>query len=200
MRQSYKNLVSDTAVFAVGNMLTKAIQFFLLPMYTALLSAEQYGIGELVNNLSELLYPLCCIGIYEGVFRFSLDRDADRKEVFSTGALIALSLIPVVIAAGVFGFSFTGFDYTWYLVVLCLASSLKMLCLQFAKGIGKTILYAASGIAGALILCGAGFLLLGVWGMGVVGYLLALILAQFVQLLITACGSRIWRYFSFASI
>ena len=45
MRQSYKNLVSDTAVFAVGNMLTKAIQFFLLPMYTALLSAEQYGIG-----------------------------------------------------------------------------------------------------------------------------------------------------------
>ena len=60
MRQSYKNLVSDTAVFAVGNMLTKAIQFFLLPMYTALLSAEQYGIGELVNNLSELLYPLCC--------------------------------------------------------------------------------------------------------------------------------------------
>lgn len=200
MRQSYKNLVSDTAVFAVGNMLTKAIQFFLLPMYTALLSAEQYGIGELVNNLSELLYPLCCIGIYEGVFRFSLDRDADRKEVFSTGALVALSLIPVVIAAGVFGFSFTGFDYTWYLVVLCLASSLKMLCLQFAKGIGKTILYAASGIAGALILCGAGFLLLGVWGMGVVGYLLALILAQFVQLLITACGSRIWRYFSFASI
>ena len=109
MRQSYKNLVSDTAVFAVGNMLTKAIQFFLLPMYTALLSAEQYGIGELVNNLSELLYPLCCIGIYEGVFRFSLDRDADRKEVFSTGALVALSLIPVVIAAGVFGFSFTGF-------------------------------------------------------------------------------------------
>ena len=200
MRQSYKNLVSDTAVFAVGNMLTKAIQFFLLPMYTALLSAEQYGIGELVNNLSELLYPLCCIGIYEGVFRFSLDRDADRKEVFSTGALVALSLIPVVIAAGVFGFSFTGFDYTWYLVVLCLASSLKMLCLQFAKGIGNTILYAASGIAGALILCGAGFLLLGVWGMGVVGYLLALILAQFVQLLITACGSRIWRYFSFASI
>ena len=200
MRQSYKNLVNDTVVFAVGNMLTKAIQFFLLPMYTALLSAEQYGIGELVNNLSELLYPLCCIGIYEGVFRFSLDRDADRKKVFSTGVLIAFGLIPVVIAAGVVGFSFTGFDYTWYLVVLCLASSLKMLCLQFAKGIGKTTLYAASGIVGALVLCGAGFLLLGVWSMGVVGYLLALILAQLVQLLITACGSRIWRYFSLASI
>lgn len=200
MRQSYKNLINDTAVFAVGNMLTKAIQFFLLPMYTALLSAEQYGIGELVNNLSELLYPLCCIGIYEGVFRFSLDRDADRKEVFSTGILIAVGLIPVVIATGVVGLSFTGFDYTWYLVVLCLASSLKMLCLQFAKGIGKTTLYAVSGIVGALVLCGAGFLLLGVWSMGAVGYLLALILAQLVQLLITACGSRIWSYFSPSSI
>lgn len=57
MKKSYKALVSDAAVFAAGNMLTKLIQFLLLPMYTALLTTEQYGIGELVNNTAELLYP-----------------------------------------------------------------------------------------------------------------------------------------------
>lgn len=63
MKKSYKALVSDAAVFAAGNMLTKLIQFLLLPMYTALLTTEQYGIGELVNNTAELLYPLCCLGV-----------------------------------------------------------------------------------------------------------------------------------------
>lgn len=61
-------------------------------MYTALLTTEQYGIGELVNNTAELLYPLCCLGVYEGVFRFSIDRDSDNKAVLSTGIGIALSL------------------------------------------------------------------------------------------------------------
>ena len=92
MKRAYKRLVSDTMVFAVGNMLTKLMQFLLLPMYTALLSTEQYGIGELVNNMSELLYPLCCLGIYEGVFRYSIDRDSDPRKVLSTGVSVALLL------------------------------------------------------------------------------------------------------------
>lgn len=91
MNSSYKTLVSDAAVFAAGNMLTKLIQFLLLPMYTALLTTAQYGFGELVNNTAELLYPLCCLGVYEGVFRYSIDRDSDKKAVFSTGIGIALS-------------------------------------------------------------------------------------------------------------
>ncbi len=131
MKKSYKALVSDAAVFAAGNMLTKLIQFLLLPMYTALLTTEQYGIGELVNNTAELLYPLCCLGVYEGVFRFSIDRDSDNKAVLSTGIGIALSLLPVVAAAGIFGYSFTGFDYTWQLVILCFITSFKVIFLQF---------------------------------------------------------------------
>ena len=139
MKKSYKALVSDAAVFAAGNMLTKLIQFLLLPMYTALLTTEQYGIGELVNNTAELLYPLCCLGVYEGMFRFSIDRDSDNKAVLSTGIGIALSLLPVVAAAGFFGYSFTGFDYTWQLVILCFITSFKVIFLQFSKGIGKTL-------------------------------------------------------------
>lgn len=196
MKKSYKALVSDAAVFAAGNMLTKLIQFLLLPMYTALLTTEQYGIGELVNNTAELLYPLCCLGVYEGVFRFSIDRDSDNKAVLSTGIGIALSLLPVVAAAGIFGYSFTGFDYTWQLVILCFITSFKVIFLQFSKGIGKTRLYASSGVLGALTLFCAGYLFLGVFGMGVNGYLLALILSQGIQLLLVFFGAKVWRFAS----
>ncbi len=201
MRQSYRSLVSDTVVFAAGNMLTKLIQFFLLPMYTALLTTEQYGVGELVNNMSELLYPLCCLGIYEGVFRYSIDRDSESCSVFSTGISIALALAPMVAAIGIVVDHFlTGFGYMWYLVALCLVTSFKMVCMQFAKGLGKTRLYAASGVVGTLVLCGTGYMFLGVLGAGVVGYLLALMASQATQLLLVAIGARVWRYFSVGNI
>lgn len=196
MKQNYVNLANDTLIFAVGNMLTKIIQFFLLPMYTALLTAEQYGVGELVNNMSELLYPLCCLGVYEGVFRYVIDRGSDERAVFSTGVSVALAPAPLVAAIGVFGYMLTGFDYTWQLVALCLASSFRMVCMQFAKGLGKTKLYVASGVISALVLCVAGFILLGFAGAGAPGYLLALLISQIVQLAIIVCGSRVWRYYS----
>lgn len=200
MKQSYLSLASDTFVFAAGNMLIKLIQFFLLPMYTALLTAEQYGIGELVNNMSELLYPVCCLGIYEGVFRYAVDRDSNKREVFSTGFSVSLALAPVVAAIGVAGYSLTGFDYTWYLVALCLASSFRAVCMQFAKGLGMTKLYAGSGVVSTFALCIVGYLLLGVLGTGVSGYLTALLVSQLLQLVIVACGARAWRYFSLRAI
>lgn len=196
MKSVYKNLVNDTVVFAAGNMLTKAIQFFLLPMYTAFLTTEQYGVGELVNNASELLYPLCCLGIYEGVFRYALDRGEDKASIFSSGVAVSFALAPLVATFGIAGYVLAGFEYTWQLVALCLIASLKAICLQFSKGLGKTRLYAASGVVGALALCVLGYALLGIAQLGVIGYLYALVASQLVQLAMVAIGSRIWRFFS----
>lgn len=196
MRKAYKNLLSDTVVFAAGSMLAKLIQFFLLPMYTALLTTEQYGIGELVNNMAELLYPICCLGVYEGVFRFALDKGEDKASVFTSGVIVALALVPIVMSAAVVGYAFTGFDYTWQLTALCLVDSLKMICLQFSKGLGRTRLYAASGVIGTVALCVFGYAFLGVTHWGVLGYLYALLASQVVQLGIVVLGARMWRFFS----
>lgn len=200
MKKAYKNLLNDTVVFAAGSMLTKLIQFFLLPMYTALLSTEQYGVGELVNNMSELLYPLCCLGVYEGVFRYALDRDEDKSSVFTSGMIIAFILLPIVMAVAVVGYAFTGFDHTWQLVALCVVSSLRMICLQFAKGLERTRLYAASGVVGALALCVFGYVFLGVAHWGVSGYLYALLMSQVVQLAIVVVVARMWCFFSLSKV
>lgn len=199
MKQSYKNLISDTAVFAAGNALTKLIQFVLLPLYTALLTTEQYGVAELVNNTAELLYPLCCLGIYEGVLRYSIDEDSDKSAIFSTGIALALALAPLVIVFGVFGFAVAGFDYAGYLAALCIVLSLRMVCMQFAKGIGKTRLYALSGIFGTVVLCIVSFIMLDMARAGVAGYLIALIVGQASQLVMVVIGARMWRYLSLGS-
>ena len=70
MKSSYKQLLSDTVVFGVGNALMKLVQFCLMPIYTAYMTTEQYGVGELINNLNELLSS--CLACWLFMMRFSV--------------------------------------------------------------------------------------------------------------------------------
>ena len=78
-----KALISNTVIFAVGNALTKLIQLVLMPLYTTFMTVGDYGVAELVNNMSDLLYPLLCLCIFESVFRFAMERDVDKGSLLA---------------------------------------------------------------------------------------------------------------------
>ena len=111
MKSSYKQLLSDTVVFGVGNALMKLVQFCLMPIYTAYMTTEQYGVGELINNLNELLYPLACLAIYDAVFRFALDDDGQKKSVLSSGLALTVISLPIVLVAASISFFVFHFSY-----------------------------------------------------------------------------------------
>ena len=79
----YKVLLSNTAVFAVGNILVKLIAFVLMPLYTSVLTTKEYGISELLNSTTEIIIPLATVCIIEALYRFSIDKNADYKSLFS---------------------------------------------------------------------------------------------------------------------
>ena len=53
-----KKLFSNTALFALGNIGSSIILFLLLPLYTNVLTTEEYGIINLVTTFSNLLIPI----------------------------------------------------------------------------------------------------------------------------------------------
>ena len=82
-----KDLVKNTAILTVGKLCTQCISFFLLPLYTAILSTEDYGVYDLLITYSTLLLPLVNWQLDQGLFRFMLDYRGNRKEeskIFST--------------------------------------------------------------------------------------------------------------------
>lgn len=90
-------LVKNTLVFALGNVGTKLISFFLVPLYTNVLLKEEYGTVDLVISLGTFIVPILICNINEAVMRFSLDKDADQTSIMSTGVLFiaVLSLLSV---------------------------------------------------------------------------------------------------------
>ena len=82
MGNKYKNLVKDTIIFAIGNIGSKLILFFLVPLYTAYMTQEQYGTSDLIFTIAQLILPFVSIVIYDALIRFGLSKD-ERNRIVS---------------------------------------------------------------------------------------------------------------------
>ena len=80
-----KYLAKNTIIFTLGNLGTKLIQFFLVPLYTNVLSTADYGVVDLVTTIGMVLAPILLLNINDGVMRFALDKGADFNKIMSIG-------------------------------------------------------------------------------------------------------------------
>ena len=88
----YKKLLSNTAILAIGTFASKFLVFFMMPLYTRYLLPEEYSTADLISQTANLLIPLACAGIADGIFRFALDKSEDKKSVFSSGLTVLVAV------------------------------------------------------------------------------------------------------------
>ena len=86
----YKKLIKNTALITVGNFASKLLTFFLLPLYTAILTTAEYGVADLMTTTVNLITPFFTLIISEAVMRFALDKECDKKQVLSIGLFVTL--------------------------------------------------------------------------------------------------------------
>ena len=63
-------LLNNTLIFALNNIGTKLITFFLVPLYTYTLAAAEYGVADLVTTITFVLAPILTLNLAESVARF----------------------------------------------------------------------------------------------------------------------------------
>ena len=92
MPASYKNriafLLGNTLVFALGGLAIKAVSLVLMPLYTTALTAGEYGTAELLNSAIEIVLPLLSAGVVEALYRFSIDDDVPKDELFADSLVV----------------------------------------------------------------------------------------------------------------
>ena len=87
MANKQSELAKNTIILTVGKICTQFVSFLLLPLYTALLLPEEYGVVDLFNTYIMLLVPVFNWQFESGLFRFMLDCRNDKtsqKKIFST--------------------------------------------------------------------------------------------------------------------
>ncbi len=190
----YGMLAKNSGIFAIANLGSHLITFFLVRFYTELLTSEQYGIVDFVVTTSSMLIPFLTLAITEAVLRFSIDHE-EKSSIFANGILMAAVGSVLFIVVGPVFFQGTSYEqYFFHLAILVFVSSINMIMAQFTRGIGKVTIFAVAGIIKTLTLvCGNLFFLLCL-GWRIEGYLLSVILSEVASAVYLACGARLYQY------
>lgn len=197
----YKKLFSDTVILGLGTFGSKLLVFLLMPLYTALLSTSQYSTAELITSTANLLIPLACVGISNGIFRFAAEREADQKAVFSTsvallgiGSAIFFALSPLLSLIGYFD------GYLWLIICYVLSANLQAVCAQYVRAVDRTRLFAVQGILNTFLTILFNLLFLVAFDMGVTGYVLSVVVGNLLTTAFLVVCAKLWRVFKVRSV
>jgi O-antigen/teichoic acid export membrane protein len=197
----YKTLYKNTLIFTISNFASKLLGFFMLPLYTRVLSREEFGTADLIVLTVGLLLPLLTLSISEGALRFALDEKEDKKQVFSFGLklifigyLILLFFLPFSDKIPVIK------EYTVLFYLIYISQSLNLYFNQFTRGVNKIKLIGIVGVIQTLVTVVSNILLLVVFKFGVEGFLLSIVFANTSALIILFFGASLKRYFTFEPV
>ncbi len=197
-----KSLFKNTLIISIGTICTKLVTFLLLPLYTGILSTEEYGIVDLLTTLVSLLIPIITFQVEQAVFRELLEvrnKDKEKKIIISSSIFsvilqcIFYLLIFIIISPIIKN------DYKIFLTTNVLASIFSSLFLQIARGLGDNKKYSIGGFISALTTILFNILFLVGLNMRVNGMLIGTMLGQIFCTLYLFVFLKLYRYISIKS-
>lgn len=186
MNKKIRSLMSDTVIFAVGNMLSKLVLFLLMPFYTTILSASEYGISDTINNFVELLLPITTLCISEAVFRFLIDNRNDSLKILKNGLYInVIGCLITTIVAFILNI-YIGFSWMGFLLLLLWTQVIRQFLGYALRGLGRTKVFALMGFLATIFLVLFNVIFLKILHFKIEGYLLSIVCSNVVTIIISS--------------
>lgn len=198
-----KELAKNTAILTLGKVCTQCISFFLLPLYTAILSTEEYGTYDLLVTYATLLLPLVNWQFDQGLFRFMLDQRGNKAEqgkLFSTLLFSSAMQSIVYVVLFLCVDPFLKIKNAYFLLGYVVLHVFTALFLQFVRGLGYSVKYAVASFISATTTAVLNVIALTVLKMGLQGLFLSTLIAQMVTLIYLIFTSKAWEFFSLKNV
>jgi O-antigen/teichoic acid export membrane protein len=92
--RGYRRIIAHSSIYMLGILLSKAVTFIMIPIYTSYLAPSDYGIIELLLMTVDILAFFIGIGLSNSIMRFyyDFDNEADRHRVISTGLIAGVTI------------------------------------------------------------------------------------------------------------
>ncbi len=175
----YKKLLSNTAILGIGTFGSKLLVFLLMPLYTSFLSTAEYSTADIITQSANLLMPVLSLGICDATFRFTLDKNLDRRRVLATGFIVILAgffaamvFFPLLDRIAYFE------GYMWLILLYAFVANIHSLLAQYVRARGMTSFFALQGIIATAVTIALNVLFLVGLGIGVLGYVLSVVIAD----------------------
>jgi O-antigen/teichoic acid export membrane protein len=179
-------------VYAIGMVVTKAVSFLMLPVYTRLLTPSDYGVLQLLQMFLEVLSIFAGSRIAYGIFHFyhKAATEEAKRTVLSTAALLLIATfflaagIAMATAPGIAGVVFgTGGEYVTYVRLAAISMAFESLLVvpnalfQLQHRSIRFVSFSLTRIGLQLVL---NLVFLIPFGMGVTGVLLSGLISNII--------------------
>lgn len=194
----YKNLAMNTIIFAIGNFGSKILVLFLTRLYTSYIGAADSSTKELLETTANFLLPIFTFSMAEAIIRFGLDKQYNKKEVFTTSSCLTFAGLGLMFVCSPLLklISFLDFieGYTILLLVYVCTSAFRSICSQFVRARGLVKLFSLDGILATLTLFIFNVIFISEMNMGVKGFMISMILSDFCSAIFLFITARLGRY------
>lgn len=180
---SVKKFLQSAGTYFLGNVMTRLISFFLLPIYTSVLPTQDMGHFNNATSYLNIIVPVVCLEVWAAVMRFMCDHeDKEGKDRVIFNGLVLFSAGALVYALG---FVVLGFVTDLRCLLLICLYGIGLMLQNFysylARGKGFNQAYAVSGIVNMLVNSVSNIVMILVFHMRLESLYLAMILGLLVQ-------------------
>lgn len=196
-RATNKALFKNTGIIAIGQMSTKVINFFLLPLYTALLSTEEYGVVDLLSTYCSVLIVIVGLQLSEALFRFLVTCRENKCRIEKFISTIIITIFGVFVAyACLFAVVYQWMDveYKWYLLVYTIVAIGLQTVSGIARGLGDNADYAAGNFISAATSLILNVVFIALFRWRVEAMLVAYIIGPLVGILFLLIRTSVLKY------
>ncbi len=197
MHSKEKIFLNNTVILFVGRMCTKLIQFFLLPLYTAILTTSEYGTVDLISTYVTILVVLVNLQIENSIFRFIADKRGNEKNTINiVSNVVSISIFQIIIFTILFLiiYPFIHIEGKIFLLLNVIASIFMTTTMCVSRGIGDYKNYAISSFIAASTAIVFNILFLVVIKLSITGLLLSTFISYILSGLYLFFRIKIYKY------
>lgn len=169
-----KKLIKNSAIIALGTIITKFINFLMVPFYTEWLSPEEYGKFDLVSTYVFLAVSISTLQLEQALYRFTLDEPKKSNKYFNeickflTPIILLLSFIMLLC---IYYFNLPA--YTYIAIIYYISIIYYTLCVEYIRGLKKLKLYSLINILSGSIIVLFNFIFVKLYSLSTFGMVLS---------------------------
>lgn len=181
----YKYLLKNIGLLTLSSFATKLLSFFLVPLYTNILTTTEYGIYDLFTTTIGVLLPILTLNIQESIMRFSLEKKYTRQAIVTIGTRYFIISNMIVLGALILN-SYWGLNrlaqkYAIFFFLMFLSQSLSGMLMSYVRGVDKIADLSISSVIASFVTIGCNLFFLVGFRWGLVGYFVANIIGPMTQ-------------------
>lgn len=196
-------LLKNTGLIGIGKFSSQLVSFLMLPLYTSVLSTEEYGTVDLILSYIQLLLPVVNMQLDQALFRFLVNERENQDEctiVISTMGFF--SIIQLIVYSCIFFVCqfFISSPYKWFFLINIIFSVFSSFVASSARGLGNNGIFSLLSFVGVLTTVLLNILLLTVFPLGVNGMLIASGVSALLSSVLGMILLKLHRYISFNAV